>query len=51
MLSKKHKETFDELLKLQKCVLDDQLIAWQRQQQLAGNGTPVEGDLDTIQQW
>ena len=51
MLSKKHKETFDELSKLQKSILDDQLTSWQRHQQLAGNGAPLEGDLDTIQQW
>jgi len=31
--------------------LDEQLISWKRQQQLAGNGAPFDASLDTLQQW
>jgi STAT protein, all-alpha domain len=31
--------------------LDEQLITWKRNQQLAGNGAVFDGSLDTLQQW
>ncbi|ESO05053.1 hypothetical protein HELRODRAFT_156927 [Helobdella robusta] len=50
-LADKHHETCQRLSELQAHFLDDQLISWKRQQQLAGNGTPFDGSLDTLQQW
>jgi hypothetical protein len=31
--------------------LDEQLITWKRNQQLAGNGAVFDGSLETLQQW
>jgi signal transducer and activator of transcription 5B len=50
-LAKRHKETFDTLSTLQSHILDEQLITWKRQQQLAGNGAAFEGSLEMLQQW
>ncbi|KAK2180532.1 hypothetical protein NP493_439g02027 [Ridgeia piscesae] len=50
-LADKHKETFNLLSVLQNHILDEQLIRWKRQQQLAGNSTQFEGSLETLQQW
>lgn len=37
---------------VQKQVLDEELIGWKRQQQLAGNGLSLDEDsLDDLQQW
>lgn len=48
-LAEKHKETLLHLENLQSRVLDDELIRWKREQQLAGNGVPFSNNLDTIQ--
>lgn len=48
-LAEKHKETMLHLENLQSRVLDDELIRWKREQQLAGNGVPFNNNLDTIQ--
>lgn len=32
-------------------MLDDELIRWKREQQLAGNGTSFNSNLDNIQEW
>lgn len=50
-LADKHHETCQKLSELQGHFLDDQLIAWKRQQQLSGNGAPFDASLDTLQQW
>lgn len=50
-LADKHQETFTNLEALQHHVLEEQLITWKRQQQLAGNGAPFEGSLETLGQW
>ncbi|KAK2166934.1 hypothetical protein LSH36_33g03003 [Paralvinella palmiformis] len=50
-LAKKYSETCQQLNVLQSHILDEQLISWKRQQQLAGNGAPFEGSLETLQQW
>ena len=48
-LADKHKETLLMIENLQGRVLDDELIRWKREQQLAGNGVPFHSNLDTIQ--
>ncbi|XP_076677869.1 signal transducer and transcription activator Stat92E isoform X2 [Andrena cerasifolii] len=50
-LADKLKDTITRLNSLQSRVLDDELIRWKRDQQLAGNGTPFNSNLDTIQEW
>lgn len=50
-LEKKHEDTFRLLNLLQSQVLDEELIRWKREQQLAGNGAPFNNNLDTIQEW
>lgn len=48
-LAEKHKETLMMIENLQARVLDDELIRWKREQQLAGNGVPFHSNLDSIQ--
>lgn len=48
-LAEKHKETLMIIENLQAKVLDDELIRWKREQQLAGNGVPFHSNLDSIQ--
>lgn len=48
-LADKHKETLMLIENLQARVLDDELIRWKREQQLAGNGVPFHSNLDSIQ--
>lgn len=50
-LGDKFKETVQQLNKLQSQVLDEELIRWKREQQLAGNGAVFNSNLDTIQEW
>lgn len=50
-LGEKLKETFQLLTQLQAHVLDEELIRWKREQQLAGNGANFNSNLDTIQEW
>ncbi|XP_064471911.1 signal transducer and activator of transcription 5B-like isoform X3 [Ornithodoros turicata] len=47
----KQQETALQLSTLQTLVLDEELIKWKRAQQLSGNGTPFENNLDQIQEW
>lgn len=52
LLAEKHRETFDGLEELQKMVVDKELIAWKRKQQLSGNGVRFDTQLlDVLQQW
>ncbi|KAG8033982.1 hypothetical protein G9C98_008463 [Cotesia typhae] len=50
-LADKLKDTITKLNSLQSKVLDDELIRWKRDQQLAGNGAPFNSTLDSIQEW
>ena len=50
-LADKHKETVSLLTQVQSRVLDEELIRWKREQQLAGNGAPFSNNLDQIQEW
>lgn len=50
-LVEKFKENVQLLTQLQTHVLDDDLIRWKREQQLAGNGASFNSNLDTIQEW
>ncbi|XP_029036779.1 signal transducer and transcription activator Stat92E isoform X1 [Osmia lignaria lignaria] len=50
-LADKLKDTITRLNSLQSRVLDDELIRWKRDQQLAGNGAPFNSNLDSIQEW
>lgn len=50
-LSDKLKETCQALTQLQSVILDEELINWKREQQLAGNGAVFNSNLDTIQEW
>jgi signal transducer and activator of transcription 5B len=50
-LGDKFKETIQLLNQLQSSILDDELIRWKREQQLAGNGANFNSNLDTIQDW
>lgn len=50
-LGDKLKETIVQINALQAQVLDDELIRWKREQQLAGNGAPFNSNLDNIQEW
>ncbi|XP_075222019.1 signal transducer and transcription activator Stat92E isoform X2 [Lycorma delicatula] len=45
------KETVTRLCTLQSRILDDELLRWKREQQLAGNGAKFNSNLDTIQDW
>ena len=47
----KFKETIQLLNQLQSSILDEELIRWKREQQLAGNGANFNSNLDTIQAW
>ncbi|XP_044268459.1 signal transducer and activator of transcription 5B isoform X2 [Tribolium madens] len=47
----KFKETIQLLNQLQSNILDDELIRWKREQQLAGNGANFNSNLDSIQDW
>uniref|UniRef100_A0A0B7B2F6 STAT transcription factor protein interaction domain-containing protein n=2 Tax=Arion vulgaris TaxID=1028688 RepID=A0A0B7B2F6_9EUPU len=51
-LSKKYEQTILSLQKVQQQILDNKLISWKRQQQLAGNGLVVASSgLETLQKW
>lgn len=50
-LTDKLKENVSHLATLQSRVLDDELIRWKREQQLAGNGAKFVSNLDIIQEW
>lgn len=50
-LGDKLKETIASINSLQAQVLDDELIRWKREQQLAGNGAAFNSNLDNIQEW
>ncbi|XP_050693053.1 signal transducer and activator of transcription 5B-like isoform X3 [Eriocheir sinensis] len=51
-LAEKHKGTIDRLNILQQRILDEELINWKREQQMAGNGKSFNsGKLDQIQEW
>ncbi|XP_066977172.1 signal transducer and activator of transcription 5B isoform X2 [Macrobrachium rosenbergii] len=51
-LAEKHKGTIDRLNSLQQRILDEELINWKREQQMAGNGRPFnQNKLDQIQEW
>ncbi|KAK3888457.1 hypothetical protein Pcinc_007483 [Petrolisthes cinctipes] len=51
-LAEKHKGTIDRLNSLQQRILDEELINWKREQQMAGNGKPFNTNkLDQIQEW
>lgn len=50
-LGDKLKDTLASINSLQAQVLDDELIRWKREQQLAGNGAPFNSNLDNIQEW
>ena len=47
----KMKDTINRLNLLQSKVLDEELISWKRDQQLAGNGATFSSNLDIIQNW
>ncbi|KAF2355356.1 STAT transcription factor protein interaction [Trinorchestia longiramus] len=51
-LVQKLQTTLDQLTGLQQRVLDQELISWKREQQMAGNGKPFdENRLNIIQEW
>lgn len=50
-LADKLSETVKHLTTLQCRVLDEELIRWKREQQLAGNGAQFNSNLDNIQDW
>lgn len=50
-LLQKYQENCNNLRALQSHILDEHLIRWKRQQQLAGNGAVFEASLETLQQW
>ncbi|XP_026325707.1 signal transducer and activator of transcription 5B isoform X2 [Hyposmocoma kahamanoa] len=45
------KENIGMLGQLQAQVLDEELIKWKREQQLSGNGVPMQSNLNNIQEW
>lgn len=47
----KLKDTIHKLSILQSRILDEELISWKRDQQLAGNGATFTSNLDIIQNW
>jgi len=50
-LEEKITATVKDLSVLQAKVLDEELTRWKREQQLAGNGAPLNNNLDTLQSW
>lgn len=50
-LATKLEETLAGLTSLQSRILDEELIRWKREQQLAGNGAKFNSNLDRIQEW
>lgn len=50
-LGDKLTDTINNINTLQVQVLDEELIRWKREQQLAGNGAPFNSNLDNIQEW
>ncbi|XP_051171360.1 signal transducer and activator of transcription 5B isoform X2 [Leptopilina boulardi] len=50
-IADKLKDNVGKLSILQSRVLDDELLRWKRDQQLAGNGAQFNSNLDTIQEW
>ena len=42
---------FHSVKEVQQQVLDKELIAWKREQQLAGNGQQMTCNLETLQEW
>ena len=51
-LAEKHKDTIESLSILQRRVLDEELIKWKKEQQMAGNGKQFNSaKLDQIQEW
>lgn len=50
-LSEKLKQTLSLIAIVQSRILDEELIKWKREQQLAGNGAKFNNNLDTIQDW
>lgn len=50
-IADKLKDNVSKLSNLQSRVLDDELLKWKRDQQLAGNGASFNSNLDTIQEW
>lgn len=50
-LVEKLKDTYALLKGLQAIILEEELINWKREQQLAGNGETFNNNLDTIQEW
>ena len=44
-------EVFQNASEVQSQVLDKELIKWKREQQLAGNGFPMQFSLETLQEW
>ncbi|XP_014280381.1 signal transducer and activator of transcription 5B isoform X2 [Halyomorpha halys] len=50
-LSEKLKQTLSLITIVQSRILDEELIKWKREQQLAGNGAKFNNNLDTIQDW
>ncbi|KAL4718727.1 hypothetical protein ACJJTC_009365, partial [Scirpophaga incertulas] len=45
------KDNIGNLRQLQSQVLDEELIKWKREQQLSGNGVPMQSSLNAIQEW
>ncbi|XP_045456377.1 signal transducer and activator of transcription 5B-like [Melitaea cinxia] len=45
------KVNINNLRQLQSQVLDEELIRWKREQQLSGNGVPMQSNLNMIQEW
>ncbi|XP_024081197.1 signal transducer and activator of transcription 5B-like [Cimex lectularius] len=50
-LTDKLKCTLNLIQSVQCRILDDELIKWKREQQLAGNGAKFNNNLDLIQEW
>ncbi|ELU15383.1 hypothetical protein CAPTEDRAFT_114078 [Capitella teleta] len=50
-LLQKYEETCNGLQALLNIILINHLTPWQQQQQWAGNGSPFDGNLDTLQHW
>uniref|UniRef100_A0A0K8T940 Signal transducer and activator of transcription n=1 Tax=Lygus hesperus TaxID=30085 RepID=A0A0K8T940_LYGHE len=51
MLQDKLKATLNLISTVQSRILDEELIRWKRDQQLAGNGAKFHNNLDAIQEW
>ena len=50
-LAEKLKITLSHVSVVQARILDEELIRWKREQQLAGNGAKFNNNLDKIQEW